>query len=189
MLTPQRLQHSLGVMHVMRELADIYSLDPARAAVVGLLHDAGKDLTATQQIALAKEMGLELRYPCEKHPQYLHGPVSAYLIWKECNITDDLILEAISTHTYYGKGVNLNLALAWSLRFADLLAPAREWVGMKKLKTIVYKGELEKAALLQSRWVIEFFEEIDIPIHPNLTRIFRELSIQLGVDSSFFERW
>ena len=189
MLTPQRLRHSLGVMHVMSELAEVYSLDPTRAAVVGLLHDVAKDLKAKQQIELAEEMGIELSYPCERHPQYLHGPVSAYLVWKECGVTDELMLDAISTHTYYGDGVNLDLSLAWSLRFADLLAPSREWVGMRKLKTVVYRGEMEEAALLQSRWVIELFEEIGIPIHPNLVRVFRELSAKLGVDSSFFERW
>ena len=179
----------MGVMHVMNELAEIYSLEPTKAAVAGLLHDAAKDLEPVQQIALAEGAGIELRYPCERHPQYLHGPLSAHLASEECGVTDGLILDAIWTHTFYGDGVNLDRTFAWCLRFADLLAPSREWVGQRRLKAVVYAGEMEQAALLQSGWVIEFFPEVGIPIHPNLERVFRELSAKLGVDDAFFTRW
>ena len=50
-LTPARLRHSIGVMHVMTELAEIYSLDLAQAQTAGLLHDAAKDLEPEQQLA------------------------------------------------------------------------------------------------------------------------------------------
>lgn len=45
-LTPARLQHSLGVMQVMADLADVYDLELAQTA--GLLHDAAKDLPPEQ---------------------------------------------------------------------------------------------------------------------------------------------
>jgi hypothetical protein len=79
LLTPQRLQHSLGVMQVIGESAGIYSLDRTRAVTAGLLHDAAKDLGPEQQLALAEEAGIEIHYPCERTPLYLHGPVGAYL--------------------------------------------------------------------------------------------------------------
>lgn len=50
LLTPPRLQHSLGVMRVMAELAPIYSLDRAQAMTVGLLHDAARDLSSADQL-------------------------------------------------------------------------------------------------------------------------------------------
>ena len=43
-LTPGRYAHSLGVMRVMGDLAPVYGLDPGRATVAGLLHDAAKDM-------------------------------------------------------------------------------------------------------------------------------------------------
>jgi HD superfamily phosphohydrolase YqeK len=45
-LTPHRLNHSLGVMHVMRDLADM-----TRPS----LHDAAKDLSRAQQTAVLAE--------------------------------------------------------------------------------------------------------------------------------------
>jgi HD superfamily phosphohydrolase YqeK len=44
LLTPNRLRHSYGVMQVMQELAPIYALDPKKALLAGLLHDAAKEL-------------------------------------------------------------------------------------------------------------------------------------------------
>ena len=43
-LTQERLNHSLGVMQVMSELAEVYGLDQEKAKTIGILHDAAKDL-------------------------------------------------------------------------------------------------------------------------------------------------
>ena len=83
-------------MRVMGKLAEVYSLDRTRATIVGLLHDAARDLKPERQMTLAEEAKIELCHPCERHPQYLHGPVGAYLVSKEFEITDQLILDAIS---------------------------------------------------------------------------------------------
>jgi len=58
-LTPRRFQHSLGVMQVMEELSKVYALDRDTAVLIGLLHDAAKDLAPAQQMALVKEEGGE----------------------------------------------------------------------------------------------------------------------------------
>jgi predicted HD superfamily hydrolase involved in NAD metabolism len=87
-LAPPRYQHSLGVMRVMAELAEIYSLDCAKAMTAGLLHDAAKDLNLTHQLALAEEAGIEFHHPCDKLPVYLHGPVGAYIVSEELGIKD-----------------------------------------------------------------------------------------------------
>ena len=188
-LTPARLQHSIGVMHVMTELAEIYSLDRTQALTAGLLHDAAKDLEPEQQLALIEEAGVELRHPCERHPVYLHATASACLISKEFSITDRLLLDAISTHSYSGDGPNFNSHLTQCLRSADILAPSHVWLGMRKLKSVVYAGRLEEAALLQVAWLIEYFHEINIPIHPNLTRSFQEATTRLAIGDDFFDRW
>jgi predicted HD superfamily hydrolase involved in NAD metabolism len=188
-LTPQRFEHSLGVMRLMGELADVYSLDRRRAVTAGLLHDAAKDLEPEQQMALAKAANVEFRYPCERLPVYLHGPASACLVSQELGVTDRSILDAISAHTFCGGGASFNSPFSWCLRFADILAPVQEWTGMKKLKRVVYAGQMEEAALLQIGWLIEYFRQLCIPLHPNLTKYFQQLSADLGVEDSFFERW
>jgi predicted HD superfamily hydrolase involved in NAD metabolism len=178
MLTPQRLQHSLGVMHVMGELAGIYSLDRTGAVTTGLLHDAAKDLEPERQLALAEEAGIELCHPCERNPLYLHGPVGAYLISKELGITDPLILDAIATHTYYDNGADFNTPFFWCLRFADVLEPGRtwNWEGLHEFRNAAYAGLMERAALLHSGWLIGWLPEIGLPVHPNMIKCFQELS-------------
>jgi len=188
-LTPQRLRHSVGVMRVMGQLAEIFGLDRTSAMTAGLLHDAAKDMKWERQLAVAEEAGIAFSYPCERHPVYLHARLGAYLVSKELGITDNSILEAISTHSYAGNGANFDAILPRCLRAADLLAPSQEWTGRKRLRGLVYAGRMDEAVLLQSRWLIEFFRERGIPVHPNLLESYQRLSARLGAGDSFFERW
>jgi len=189
LLTPSRLQHSLGVMQVMAELTPIYSLDRAQAMTAGLLHDSARDLSSEYQLALVEEAGIELLDPCEQHPVYLHALVGAYLVAKELGITDRLILDAIAAHSYAGNGHNIDAPLSRCLRFADILAPIQEWKGMKKLRSVVYARRTDKAALLQCGWLIEYFQEQRVPVHPNLARQYQALVSKLAITESFFDRW
>lgn len=188
-LTPPRLQHSLGVMRVMAELTSIYSLDRAQAMTAGLLHDVARDLSSEDQLVLAEEAGIELCDPCEQHPVYLHALVGAYLVAKELGITDRLILDAIAAHSYAGTGRSFDMPLSQCLRSADILAPSQEWLGMKKLKGVVYARRTEEAALLQCGWFIEYFQKQRVPVHPNLARQYQVLGTKVIVTESFFERW
>ena len=189
LLTPERLEHSLGVMRVMGELADVYGLDRTKAMTAGLLHDAARDLEAAELMALAEEGRVELRYACERHPLYLHAPVSAYLVSTDLELADRLILDAISAHSFYGSGDDLHLPLRWCLRFADLLAPVKDWQGMKRLGATAYGGQMEEAALLQCHWLIEYLQDLRVPVHPNLVKTRELLLAKLRVDEAFFKRW
>ncbi len=187
-LTPARLEHSLGVMRIMGELADVYRFDPKQAMLAGLLHDIAKDCSHAQLLALAEETDVAFDDPCERHPVYLHATIGAHLTRTLCNIHDARILEAIATHSYIGPPQHVNTAFAWSLRFADVLAPVRAWRGMRKLKSMVYQEKSERAALLVSGWLLEYFERERIPIHPQLHVIYAELASRIPVDDGFFDK-
>jgi predicted HD superfamily hydrolase involved in NAD metabolism len=188
-LTQQRLLHSIGVMQVMSELAEIYSLDHEQAITAGLLHDAAKDLSVERQLALSKESGLYSAEPCDYHPVYLHASTGAYLVSKELGITDSTILGAIATHSYAINGHDFEAPLSQCLRSADLLAPVHEWTGLRKLKSLVYAGQMDAATLLQCGWLLDYFQEQGIPVHPDLAQKYNMLSTHLAVESSFFDRW
>jgi len=135
-VTPKRLLHSLGVMKVMGELAEVYGLDKEKAQTIGILHDAGKDLSLTVQKQLVNDGNIEIRFECEKdYVYYLHGPVGSYFVQKELGIVDKLVLDAITTHTYCGNGENFNNPMCWCLRFSDILEPTRDWNKWKWLHT------------------------------------------------------
>jgi predicted HD superfamily hydrolase involved in NAD metabolism len=192
-LTPRRLAHSLGVMGVMGELADVYGFDREKALVTGVLHDAGKDLTAAQQAEILSQAGIEIRYECESdYVHYLHGPVGAYFVRRELGLTDPLILDAIRMHTYYGNGAAFDLPICWCLRFSDLLEPTRDWSGVRwlrngiaRLRDAAYGGRMPEAAFLQTGWLIQWFGQEGVPIHPNMIRVYRDLSSGLNLDDSF----
>lgn len=172
----------------MGELAEIYGLDRDRAMTAGLLHDAAKDLTPEHQLKLVQEAQIEFAHPSERHPVYLHAPLGAFVISRELGVEDELVLEAIAAHSYVGNGASFDTPFFWCLRFADLLAPVREWQGMQKLRSTVYAGRIQEAALLQCKWLIEYFQEFDVPVHPSLEGKFLSLAARLDVDDEFFER-
>jgi len=188
-LTPERLRHSIGVMRVMEELAGIYPLDRTRARITGLLHDAAKDLDRRKQLTLVREAGIQLQDPCDRLPVYLHAPASACLVSKEWGISDRLLLDAISMHTYCGDGPDFDAPLSRCLRAADILAPTHQWNGMQRLRSEVYSGHLEEAGLLQLRWLIEYLEELGLPVHPDLRARCLDAVEELSPPDDFFTRW
>lgn len=188
-LTPPRLQHSLGVMKAMGELSEIYALERSKALIAGLIHDAAKDLTVEQQLAMASECRINFAHPCEQHPIYLHGMIGAHFVFKELGITDDVILDAVATHTDVGNEDKRSTLFSQCLRCADILTPIVQWNGMKKFASVVFAKQMEQAQLLRSGWLIEYFHESQLPVHPNLTKDYKVLSEKLKVADSFFERW
>lgn len=194
-LTPGRLAHSLGSMAVMGELAEIYGLDKEKAQTIGILHDAGKDLPKGTIEELVDEGNIQITYECEtNYSLYLHGPVGSYFIQKELGIKDELILEAIKTHTYFGTSKYFDDPLAWCLRFSDILEPTRKW-GQEKimldcaehLRELAYSGRMKEGACLVTGCLIRWFEEKGMPVHPTMRRINQELEIELSPHSSFLE--
>jgi predicted HD superfamily hydrolase involved in NAD metabolism len=189
-LTPARLAHSLGVMQVMGELADIYALDKDKAQTIGILHDAAKDLPQAKIDALIKEGNIRLMYECEtNYVLYLHGPVGAYFIQKELGIQDELILDVIRAHTYFGDGLYFNHPMTWCMRFSDVLEPTRNWSQEKivldcatRLRELAYSGKMKEGAYLETGCIIRWFEEKGMPVHPAMRRINHELGIELGLD-------
>jgi predicted HD superfamily hydrolase involved in NAD metabolism len=190
-----RLKHSLGVMQVMSELAEIYGLDREKSILAGLLHDAGKELTPEQQEQIIKDAGISVQSKYDRdYVNILHGPVGAYFVYQQLGITDPLVLDAIAMHTYYGAGVNFDSPLVWCLRFSDILEPNRKWDekahwirdGQPRLRSLVYSGRLDEAAFFQTGLLIRFFEEIGNLVHPNLRKVYRERSEQLDMDDTWF---
>lgn len=188
-LTPARLQHSLGVMQVMGELAPIYALDEEKALTAGLLHDAAKDLSSAQIEKIVVEAQIEFRDPCEHdYVLYLHGPVGAFYVHKELGIADPDVLEAIYRHTWFGEIGTFEPPLVWCLRFADILEPNRRWDGAARairdgaprLREAVFAGKLAEAAFIQAGTLIQFFEDTGQPVHPNYGRVRGELAVRLN---------
>lgn len=192
-LTPARLQHSIGVMQVMGELAEVYGFDSFTGCTAGLLHDAAKDLTPAEQAAHLAAAHISIRYECEQDFNlYLHGPLGEYIARTQLGVTDRAILDAIYTHTWTANDGEFDTPLNWCLRFADLLEPYRKWVNapwlvanLSRLRGTVYRGRLDEAILLDSGLLVHWFDDAGYPVHPNMRRVYAEQQAKLGLDDSF----
>jgi len=176
-LTPQRFEHSMGVMQVIAELAPIYGLDEKTAMAAGILHDIAKEFTSDDLINFANENNIPLRTAYDRFPLVLHGPVGACFAAQEFGITDAILLDAISRHSYFGDGAALSPSLCWCLRFADMLEPSRNWESLKRqLRPSVYSGNMGEGAYQLMKWIVPFHEAASLPVHPNISRVTEELS-------------
>lgn len=184
-LSAKRFEHSIGVMNVMAELAPIYALNEAMARVCGILHDVAKEFPLERQLDVAGRHRISLHTEFDRHPMFLHGPVGACYVVEELGRIDPIILDAIVHHSYFGNGSALSTSLCWCLRFSDILEPSRDWHAIKQqLKPLVYAGRMKEGAHLLMNWAIGFHESISIPVHPNMQRVFRELSSLMNENSS-----
>lgn len=184
-LTPSRLQHSLGVMQLMGEFSKIYGFDEGTALTTGLLHDAAKDLAQEQIDEIVKDAQIKVHEPCESdYTLYLHGPVGAFYVKRELGVTDPEILDAIYRHCWTGEIEAFESPLVWCLRFSDILEPNRKWDGNAQkiregipiLRETAFAGQLKEAAFIHTGMIIGFFKDIDAPIHSNYYRIYKQLS-------------
>lgn len=194
-LTPGRLAHSLGVMQVMGELAEVYQLDREQALTAGILHDAGKELSVEKQNELIEAGNIQIVHECElNYVLYLHGPVSSFFVQQELGIHDELILDAITGHTYFGNSPYFDHPLSWCLRFSDIIEPTRNWeqekilfACSKRLRELAYAGRLRQAAFLQAGCLLKWLAEKGMPIHPRIRTLKRELGLALNLDDAFLE--
>lgn len=167
-LSPERMQHSMGVMQVMDALAPVYGLDSDAANLAGLLHDAGKELPLERMLSIAEEIQLPLVHPADRDPLFLHGPISAYVAQREFHVDDPLVLEAIFRHSYLGSGAVQSPAFCWCLRFADMLEPGRDWQDLRDLlEPPAFVGKMGEAAHLMMDWLIPFLDRIQVAPHPS----------------------
>src|SRR4030095_9686351 len=115
--------------------------------ICGILHDAAKEFALDRQFEFAKQYNIALRTEYDRHPLFLHGPVSACYVTQELGLTDPMILDAIWQHSYFGARVALSPSFCWCLRFADMLEPSRDWEELKsQLKPLVYSRKMWEGA-------------------------------------------
>ena len=98
-LTPKRFEHSLGVEYTAAAMAMCHGLDIEQAAVVGLLHDCGKNFSAGEKILKCEKYGLPISTYERKNPELLHAKLGAAIAKDKFRVKDREILSAITWHT------------------------------------------------------------------------------------------
>ena len=162
-LSPERYEHSLGVMEKSVELAKMFNCDVEKAQVAGLLHDCAKCVDKDELKRIIDEEGLDKDNCCQGSYKVWHAPVSAYFSEKDYGVDDAEILSAIKWHTM-GK---LNMTLLEKIVYlADKIEErTRETEYRTPIENVLLSsGSLDKAILKSFKMTICSLTERDLPI-------------------------
>lgn len=131
-LSPHRVAHSLGVVHLASRLSSRFGVDEEAAIIAGLGHDLAKaDPLSAQRLAAGEAAA---RWPrigivvtaMESEPRFgdkiLHGPAASFLLFDKFGVRDADILEAVAFHSSASPAMS---PLASVLYIADKLEPGR----------------------------------------------------------------
>ena len=79
-LSEKRYIHSIGVMEMAMELAQIYNIDIETAQIAGLLHDNAKEMTDDEMLQYVKENNIQISETEKNSVKLLHGKIGAVSI-------------------------------------------------------------------------------------------------------------
>ena len=143
MMDRKRLLHSLNVMYVCLELAQIHHQPLEQAGLAGMLHDSAKYLPQKKQLALAKQAGDKTMLTKE----LAHAPAGMILAKTELGLDkpeDEAVLQAIFCHT---TGCPDMTDLAKILFLADKIEPSRHYERLQPIRDLA-RIDLDQAMLL-----------------------------------------
>jgi predicted HD superfamily hydrolase involved in NAD metabolism len=161
-LSDKRYAHTLRVADTAERLAGLHDLDPKRARLAALLHDAARETDKDELFRVADEEEIAMSDLEHERPVLLHGPVMAELARKELGVEDEEVLGAVRAHTTGESGMG---PLALALYVADKIEPDRDQPGVENLRKLALEdlGHAAAAALERS---ISYNEQRGEPTHP-----------------------
>jgi predicted HD superfamily hydrolase involved in NAD metabolism len=177
-LSPERLEHSLGVVEAGVHLARRWGANEEQVRLAGLLHDCAKGMSPDELLHWALAFDI-VRNDIERVcPDLLHGPVGAMLAWKKYGVTDAAVLSAIRLHTLGGEKMSL---LERIIYLADYVEPGRAFPGVEELRVLA-EQDLNLALLRAMEGTIRYVLERGLPLHPQTVRARNSLLAEITAD-------
>ncbi|CAA9440894.1 MAG: hypothetical protein AVDCRST_MAG28-227 [uncultured Rubrobacteraceae bacterium] len=165
-LSYKRYEHTLRVAETAGRLAELHGLDPDKARLAGLLHDASRETYKEGLLRLAEEADLPINELERERPMLLHGPVAAECARRDLGVKDSEVLEAVRVHTTGEPGMG---PLALAVYLADKIEPGRDQPGVDGLRKLALKS-LHRAAKAALEASISYNEQRGRPTHTKSLR-------------------
>ena len=138
---PRRLAHSLSVAKTAERLALMYGVDPFLARAAGLLHDWEKACSASEQLAHARELGIDLGVELELVHSVLHGMIAARVLPSRYPELPPSVWHAVAVHTSAAADMG---PLDEVIFVADGIEPLRpDTPGIERLRSLVGEVSLD----------------------------------------------
>lgn len=172
-LKTPRFNHVLAVAKEAATLAGIYGIDAEKAALAGLLHDAGKSMTKDQMVVYARKHKLKIenfKELAKYAPALLHADISAHIAQKQFKVQDKSILQAIACHTLGGQNMSTFDKI---LMIADMCAKGRRPQDIKLIKSALKKS-LDEGLLAAEKVKIIYTVRTDKWLAPQGIKLWNE---------------
>ncbi len=150
-LSEKRYRHSVSVAETAQKLANYYSEDENLAYFAGFCHDMCKEMDTDALVNVAVENNYNLSCSEIAKPSLLHGCICGFLLQKDFDIHNEILLEAVTHHTF-GKS-NMH-AVSKIVCIADKIEPTRSYMTSEKFDNYL-KFELDELLFVVLSEIIE----------------------------------
>lgn len=142
-LSEFRYAHSLRVAKEAQKIARVYHVDETRAYLVGLAHDVAHEYNEEENLFWIKKYNLPSWFLENSYKNILHSDIGA-LVAKDLFSFDEEMCQAIKYHTIGNVKMDL---FAKIIFIADKIGRKNLDEQMKKVKSIVYDGNIDQAII------------------------------------------
>nr|WP_300002102.1 bis(5'-nucleosyl)-tetraphosphatase (symmetrical) YqeK [Tissierella sp.] len=143
-ISKDRYEHTLRVVNICKELAELYGEDLEKTKIAALLHDSAKFISKDKVFEMARDLNLLDDDIYLYNKEIIHASLGAALAKINYGIEDADILNSISYHTTGRAGMSL---LEKIIFIGDYIEPSREFDGIQEIRDLAFK-DLDASLLL-----------------------------------------
>lgn len=161
-LSEKRYKHSIGVMEMAGELAQLYGADVETAKLAGLLHDIAKEMSSEDKLKYVEENNIPIDEVERINTPILHGKVGADVAKKKYGVSEQ-IQKAIELHTTTSPDMDIIAKIVYVSDKVELNRKSEDYdieyereLAKKDLdETVIYIIESNIKSLLEKGKLIE----------------------------------
>lgn len=161
-LSEKRYKHSIGVMEMAGELAQLYGADVETAKLAGLLHDIAKEMSSEDKLKYVEENNILINEVERINTPILHGKIGADVAKKKYGVSEQ-IQKAIELHTTTSPDMDIIAKIVYVSDKVELNRKSEDYdieyereLAKKDLdETVIYIIESNIKSLLKKGKLIE----------------------------------
>lgn len=161
-LSEKRYKHSVGVMEMAGELAQLYGADVETAKLAGLLHDIAKEMSSEDKLKYVEENNILINEVERINTPILHGKIGADVAKKKYGVSEQ-IQKAIELHTTTSPDMDIIAKIVYVSDKVELNRKSEDYdieyereLAKKDLdETVIYIIESNIKSLLKKGKLIE----------------------------------